>query len=74
MTYKEALKDNIMIVRVDKYGYEMYGMAENFEYDYQLDDDYTSGISNTQRLRCLGNAFNVDVVAHIFSKIKDGVV
>lgn len=32
---------------------------------------YTEGISNTQRYKCLGNAFNVDVVAHILSYIKD---
>jgi DNA (cytosine-5)-methyltransferase 3A len=30
-----------------------------------LKDDYTSGVSNTQRYKCLGNAFNVDVIAHI---------
>lgn len=36
-----------------------------------LPDDYTAGISNTQRYKCLGNAFNVDVVAHIFSGISD---
>lgn len=30
-----------------------------------LKDDYTAGVSNTQRYRCLGNAFNVDVIAHI---------
>ena len=30
---------------------------------------YTFGISNTQRYKCLGNAFNVDVVAHILSFI-----
>ena len=35
-----------------------------------LPDDYTSWISNTQRYKCLGNAFNVDVVAHILSFIK----
>ena len=34
-----------------------------------LPDDYTTGISNTQRYRCLGNAFNVDVVATIFGGI-----
>lgn len=32
-----------------------------------LPDDYTKGISNSQRYKCLGNAFNVDVVAHILS-------
>lgn len=30
-----------------------------------LPDDYTDGISKTHRYRCLGNAFNVEVVAHI---------
>lgn len=28
-------------------------------------DNYTEGVSNTQRYKALGNAFNVDVVAHI---------
>jgi len=35
-----------------------------------LPDNYTDGISNTQRYKCLGNAFNVDVVAHILSFIE----
>jgi len=35
-----------------------------------LPDNYTEGISNTQRYKCVGNAFNVDVVAHILSFIK----
>lgn len=35
-----------------------------------LPDNYTEGISNTQRYKTLGNAFNVDVVAHILSFIK----
>ena len=35
-----------------------------------LPDNYTEGISNTQRYKCCGNAFNVDVVAHILSFIK----
>ena len=35
-----------------------------------LPDKYTEGVSNTQRYRALGNAFNVDVVAHILSFIK----
>lgn len=30
-----------------------------------LPDNYTEGIVMTHRYRCLGNAFNVDVVAHI---------
>lgn len=34
-----------------------------------LPDNYTEGVSNTQRYKTLGNAFNVDVVAHILSFI-----
>lgn len=34
-----------------------------------LPDNYTEGISSTQRYKCCGNAFNVDVVAHILSFI-----
>ncbi len=35
-----------------------------------LPDNYTDGVSNTQRYKALGNGFNVDVVAHILSFIK----
>lgn len=34
-----------------------------------LPDKYTDGISNSQRYKCLGNAFNVDVVCWILSFI-----
>ena len=34
-----------------------------------LPDNYTEGVSNTQRYKTLGNAFNVDVIAHILSFI-----
>jgi site-specific DNA-cytosine methylase len=30
-----------------------------------LPDDYTSSVAKTHRYKCIGNAFNVDVVAHI---------
>ncbi len=30
-----------------------------------LPDNYTSGISNTQRYKCIGNGWTVDVIAHI---------
>jgi len=33
-------------------------------------DNYTEGISNTQRYKCLGNSWTVDVIAHILSFIK----
>lgn len=35
-----------------------------------LPDKYTEGVSNTQRYKMLGNAFNVDVIAHILSFLK----
>lgn len=34
-----------------------------------LPDGYTEGISDSARYKCLGNAFNVDVVAHILKSI-----
>jgi len=35
-----------------------------------LPDNYTEGVAMTHRYKCLGNAFNVDVVAHILSALK----
>lgn len=35
-----------------------------------LPDNYTEGISNTQRYKCIGNGWTVDVIAHIFSFIE----
>lgn len=35
-----------------------------------LPDNYTEGIPNTQRYKCVGNAWTVDVIAHIFRHIK----
>jgi len=35
-----------------------------------LPDNYTEGVSNTQRYRGLGNAFNVDVIVNILKYIK----
>lgn len=34
-----------------------------------LPDNYTEGIPKTQRYKCIGNAFNVDVVAHILKHL-----
>ena len=35
-----------------------------------LPDDYTAGISNTQRYKCIGNAWTADVIAHILRGLK----
>ena len=35
-----------------------------------LPDNYTEGISNTQRYKCIGNGWTVDVISHILSFIK----
>lgn len=34
-----------------------------------LPDNYTEGVSNTQRYKACGNAFNVEVVAHILKQL-----
>lgn len=34
-----------------------------------IPDDYTSMLSNTQRYKCIGNAWTVDVISHILSGI-----
>ena len=35
-----------------------------------LKDGYTEGVSNSQRYKCLGNGWTVDVISHILSFIK----
>ncbi|GIN22524.1 DNA (cytosine-5-)-methyltransferase [Siminovitchia fordii] len=35
-----------------------------------LPDNYTEGVSNTQRYKAIGNGWTVDVIAHIFKNIK----
>lgn len=39
-----------------------------------LPDNYTEGISNTQRYKCIGNGWTVDVIAHILGFLKEGQV
>lgn len=36
-----------------------------------LPDNYTEGISNSQRYKCLGNGWTVDVIAHILKYLKE---
>ena len=35
-----------------------------------LPDNYTQGISNTQRYKCIGNAWTVDVISNILKEVK----
>ena len=35
-----------------------------------LPDNYTAGISSTQRYKCIGNGWTVDVIAHILGGLK----
>ena len=35
-----------------------------------LPDNYTEGISNTQRYKCIGNGWTVDVITHILKGLK----
>jgi DNA (cytosine-5)-methyltransferase 3A len=39
-----------------------------------LPDDYTEGVAKTHRYKCVGNAFNVEVVAHIFLSLHNEAV
>lgn len=36
-----------------------------------LSDNYTEGVSNTQRYKTIGNGWTVDVIAHIFSFLEE---
>jgi len=36
-----------------------------------LKDNYTCGVSNTQRYKALGNGWTVDVISHIFKSLKE---
>ena len=36
-----------------------------------LPDNYTEGVSNTQRYKCIGNGWTVDVIVHILKGLKD---
>lgn len=38
-----------------------------------LPDNYTSGISNTQRYKCLGNGWTAEVIIHILRSILKGI-
>ena len=42
---------------------------KNLSVRFQINDGYTSIVSNSQRYKMLGNGFTVDVIAHILKNI-----
>lgn len=61
--YKIDLPDGDYIIR------KLYPIeAERLQ---TLPDNYTEGISNTQRYKCIGNGWTVDVIAHILRFIPE---
>jgi len=36
-----------------------------------MPDNYTEGVSNSQRYRMLGNGWTVDVIAHLFKSLEE---
>lgn len=53
-------------------GYRMLSPIE-CERLQTLPDNYTDGISKTQRYKCIGNGWTVDVIAHILSYLKENM-
>jgi hypothetical protein len=47
----------------------IYEGVKQYQSMGDVSDGYTDGVSNTQRYKTLGNAFNADVIAHILSFI-----
>lgn len=45
--------------------------VEECEVLQNLPKGYTSGISDTQRYKCIGNGWTVDVIAHLFKGLKN---
>jgi DNA (cytosine-5)-methyltransferase 3A len=54
-------------------GYRMLSPVE-CERLQTLPDDYTEGISKTQRYKCIGNGFTVNVLAYIFSYLQNKMI
>lgn len=56
-------------IALDEYHYRKLTPLE-CERLQTLPDNYTEGVSNTQRYKCVGNGWTVDVIKHIFSFMK----
>lgn len=49
---------------------EFYAASETDKYAIQIaEKNYTEGVSDTQRYKALGNAFNVEVIIHILKHL-----
>ena len=59
-------KDNVVVDNTPTYRKLTPKECERLQ---TFPDDYTDGISKTQRYKCLGNSFTVDVIAHILSSM-----
>lgn len=57
-------------VRIGQYGKGGQGQRIEAERLQTRPDDYTAGIANTQRYKCIGNGWTVDVIAHILGGLK----
>jgi DNA (cytosine-5)-methyltransferase 3A len=67
-TLTRVQKDNVA-VDIDKLKWRKLTPLE-CERLQTVPDNYTDGVSNTQRYKMLGNGWTVDVIAHIFKGIK----
>ena len=65
---RECTKDNYAI-SADKIYYRKLTVKE-CEKLQTVPENYTEGVSKTQRYKMLGNGWTVDVIAHIFGYLK----
>lgn len=65
--YNQSHSGMILISDGNKYRYLTNNEAE---LAMTLPVDYTAGITDRERARCLGNGWTVDVIAHIFKGLK----
>lgn len=64
----EAYRNLRQYVYKDEYGFRLLSCIE-LERLQTLPDNYTEIVSDTQRIKMLGNGWTVDVISHIFSFI-----
>lgn len=68
--YNQSHSGMILISDGNKYRYLTNNEGE---LAMTLPIDYTAGITDRERARCLGNGWTVDVIAHIFKGLKGGM-